>query len=116
LPAIIQLLLLALIFRQPDARDLRMAIRHARHVVVLDRVRLLPGDDLGDDDPFAAALVRQHGWAGDVADRVIAGRARLEALVDLDEAAVGELNAAFLEADVLGVHRAARRHQDGWLP
>ena len=45
---VIELLLLALIFGQSDARHLRVAIRHAGHIVVLDRVGLLARDDFGD--------------------------------------------------------------------
>src|SRR6266849_5373095 len=48
----------------------------------------------------------------DVADRIVAGCRGLEVPVHLDEAAVIELDAAFLEADALSVHGAARRHQD----
>src|SRR5438552_539143 len=74
---VVELLFLALFFREPDARHLGVAIRHARHVVVLDGVRLLAGDKLRDHDALAAALVRQHRRPGDVADRVIAGGAGL---------------------------------------
>ncbi len=72
---------------------------------------MLPRDDLGDDHPLALALVREHRRAGDVTDRVDPLRRRLHPLVDLDEAAVGELHAGFLEANVLGVRRTSRGHE-----
>src|SRR6266550_4714971 len=109
---VVELLLLALIFRQADARHLGMTVRHARHIVVFDGVRFLAGDDLGDDGAFTKSFVRQHRRPRHVADRVVAGRRRLKILVHLDEATVGQLNAAFLEADVFGVHRAPGGHQD----
>ena len=43
---VVELLLLALIFRQADARHLGMAVGHARHIVVLDGMRLLACDEL----------------------------------------------------------------------
>src|SRR5437879_4564433 len=109
---IVELLLLALIFGEADARHLGMTVRHARHIIVFDGVRFLAGDDLGDDGAFTKSLVRQHRRPRHVADRVVAGRRRLKILVHLDEATVGQLNAAFLEADVFGVHRAPGGHQD----
>ena len=75
-------------------------------------MRLLARDDLRHHRAFAKAFVRQHRRACDVADRIIAGSSRLETLVDLDEPAIGELNTALFEPDVLGVHGAARRHED----
>ena len=110
---VIEFFLLALVFGQPNARDLGVTVGHARDVVILDRMRLLAGQQLGDDHTFTTALVRQHGRTGDVANRVIAGGRRLQILVDLDEAAVGHLDAALFEPDVLGIHGAARGHQHG---
>ena len=68
---------------------------------------MLAGDHLGDDHALALALVREHRRAGHVADGVDALGGRLHPLVDLDEAAVGELDAGLLEPDVLDVRRAA---------
>ena len=108
---VIELLLFTLILRQPDARHLGMTVGHARHVVVLDGMRLLACDELGYHDAFAAAFVRQHRGARDVSDGVITRGARLQVLVHFDEAALRQLDAAFLEADVLDVYRPTRGHE-----
>src|SRR5216683_1431959 len=76
-------------------------------------MRLAPRQQLGHYDALAKPLVRQHRWPRHVPDRVVAGSRGLEALVDLDEPALGELNAALLKPEVFGVHGAARRHQHG---
>src|SRR5687768_16211654 len=67
---VLDLLVLALLLGEADGCDLGVAIRRARHVRVVDRVRVLARDDLRDDVPLALALVREHRRARDVADRV----------------------------------------------
>src|SRR5919198_469891 len=88
---VVELLLLTLILGEPDTRHLGVAVRHARYVVVLDRVGLLPGDELRDDRSLAETFVGQHGRSGDITNREVAGRGRLEVFVDFDKAAVREL-------------------------
>src|SRR5207247_7670357 len=108
---VVELALLALVLGETDARDLGVAVRHAGDVVVFDRVRLAPRDLLGHDYALAEPFVRQHRRARHVADRVASRRGRLEARIDLDEAAIVELDAGFLEADVLGIDGSAGGHQ-----
>jgi hypothetical protein len=108
---IIELFLFALVLGQPDAGDFGMAVRYAGDVVIANRMRLLSGEQLRDIRAFAKSLVREHRRPGDVADCVVSWRAGLQILVDLDEAAIGELDPALLEADVLSVHRATRGHE-----
>src|ERR1019366_2846373 len=105
---VVDLLFLHLRFGHADRGDLGVAVRRVRNIAVAQRVERLPGDDFGDDHALALALVREHRRAGDVADRVEPLRARFHALVDLDEAAVGELKAGFLEPDVLDVRGTGR--------
>src|SRR5205085_2188418 len=64
-------------------------------------------------EAFPHALVGEHGRPGHVADGVVAGRGGLQAGIDLDEAPLGDLDAALRQADVFGVDRAARRHEHG---
>src|SRR5574338_986978 len=54
----LQLLLLALVFGQPDTGNFRLAVGDAGNVVVLDGRRMVPGDPLGHHDAFPASLVR----------------------------------------------------------
>src|SRR3954447_10375893 len=109
---VVQLALLGLIFGEPDAGHLRVAVGDAGNVVVHDRLWVVPRHQLGHYDTLAAALVGQHGRAGNVADGVDACRAGLQCCrVHLNEAAVGELHAGLLEPQILGVDRAARGHE-----
>src|SRR5438876_10079509 len=55
---VVELPLLALILGEPDAGDFGVAVRHARDVVVLDRLRLLASEELGDVHALPAPLVR----------------------------------------------------------
>src|SRR5262245_8910218 len=94
---VFELLLLALLLRQTDGRDLRVTIRRIRDVAVIHSMRMLPGEILGEDDAFALAFVGEHRRACDVADSEDALRGGLHVIVDLDESAIGELDPGFLE-------------------
>src|SRR5215470_3046825 len=74
---VFELLILALLFRQADGRDLGMAVRRIGNVPIIHSMRMFPREILGEDDSFALALVREHRWARDVADGEDALRRRL---------------------------------------
>ena len=87
----------ALLFRcllgETDAANLRVAVRAARDVAVVERLHRVPGNALGDDDALGRGDVRQlrvHTGAerDDVADGRDARHAGAVHLVDLDVAAV----------------------------
>src|SRR5438552_17260248 len=85
-----------------------MAVGRVRNVPVVDSVdALLPRQKLGEDDAFALALVGEHWRTGNVPNRVNPFDRRLHPFVDLDKAAVGELNAQLLDPDVFDDWRAA---------
>src|SRR5438093_13681217 len=83
---VVDLPLLALILGEPDAGHLRMAVGHTGHVVVPDRVGLLARDELRDTHALPPSFVSEHRRPGPVPNSVIARRAGLQVLVDLDEA------------------------------
>ena len=79
------------------------AIRHVparRHMVNADEVVM-------HDTEIVHADVGKLRAACHLADRPHAGRGRLQALVDLDVAAVGDLDAGHLQPQALGMRRAA---------
>src|SRR5438105_2137389 len=105
---VVDLLLLHLRFGHADRRHLRVAVGRIRNVAVIDLVHvLLASEKLGEDDAFTLAFVGEHWRTGDIADGVDPFDRSLHPLVDLDEAAVGELNAQLLDADVLDDWSAA---------
>src|SRR5918992_6370 len=109
----VQFALLGLLFRHSDTGDLGVAVGDARYVVVLDRLRPVSGNTLGNDHAFPATLVCQHRRPGDISDGIDTGRGGLQGLlVHLDEAAIGELHPGFLQAEVFRIHRSSRGHQD----
>src|SRR5262249_61540250 len=66
---------------QPDAADLRIAVRAPRDLFVVDRPELLARDPLRERDAFSRGAVRELLMAGrverdDVADRRDAGHVR----------------------------------------
>ena len=68
---VVELLLLALLLGEADRRDFRDGSRSRSGCCRSSRrARALAGEQLGDDDAFALALVREHRRAGDVADGV----------------------------------------------
>ncbi len=69
------------------------------------------GDQFGHRDAFLEALVRQHRAAHAVADRPHAIHAGVAMPVDLDLAAVGDLDARAVGQQVLGGGLAAHGHQ-----
>jgi hypothetical protein len=72
---------------------------------------LVPGDDVGGDEPLVGRGVGQEQAADDVADRVQVRLAGPHPAVDLDEAAV-ELGLRRFEADVLDIGRPARGDEE----
>src|SRR5215217_5026893 len=74
---VVELAVLALLLGETHRCDLRVAVRRARDVGVVEQVRVLTGDDLRYDDSLALTLVREHRRTGDVADRVEPLHARL---------------------------------------
>ena len=92
-----------------ERRDLRLAVGRPRDHVEVDLHRLGAGDRLGGDDAHRLGGVGEHQLAGDVADGVDVRDVGAAAAVDLDRAAVGELDAGVLEAVALD----ARGEADG---
>src|SRR5215203_1555883 len=87
---VLELALLGLILCHADARHLWMAVGHAWHVIVLDRLWMVACNQFSYYDTFPAALVGQHRWAGHVSNCVNTGGARLECCgIHLDEAPIG---------------------------
>ena len=100
-------LLARLLLGQPERGDVGRAERRARDVDVLDRVRLQPGGVLDGDDALVGRLVGERGAGDEVADRVDALDRRAQRAVDVDQAAVVELDARLLEPEPLDVGPAA---------
>ena len=75
--------------------------------------RLVAGDHLRRDLAFVRRLVREHGLAADVADRVDVRHVGAQLLVDRDVAALVDVDAGRLRVDLAAVGAAADRHQYG---
>jgi hypothetical protein len=103
----VEALLLRLLLGEAERADVGRAERRARDVDVLDRVRLHPGGVLDGDDALVGRLVGERGAAYEVADRIDALDVRAERAVDVDHAAVVELDARLLEPEALDVGAAA---------
>ena len=102
-------LVLGLLLRVAERRDLRLRIGGPRDHVVVDGMGVLPRDRLGRDDALGLRGVRQHHLAGAVADGVDVGDVGAHLVVDGDGATLGERHAGVLEAVALG----ARGEADG---
>src|SRR4051812_16033554 len=103
----VEALLPRLLLGEPERADVGRAERRPRDVDVLDRVGLHPRGVLDGDDALVGGLVGERGAAHEVADRVHALYAGAERAVDVDQAAVVELDAGLLEAEALDVGAAA---------
>src|SRR5207245_1907915 len=57
-------------FGQARAGDLRLAIRAARNVIVIEWLRMMSGDLLGRDDAFMRRHMGECRRTGDVPDRI----------------------------------------------
>ncbi len=97
---------LGLLFGQAGPGDFRVGVDDRGHGAVVD-LALLAVQLLGQNHAFLDGLVRQHGAADDVAHGVDAFGAGLVMRVGLDEAALVELHAGNVAAQVLGVGAAA---------
>src|SRR5687767_2273114 len=107
--------LLRLLLGQADAADLRVAVRAARHLVVVDRTVLLAGDPLGQDDALGRGEMRELWMSGllegdDVADRRDTLDVRLERAVHLDVPAV-HLQTCLFGAQAARHGSATDRHE-----
>ncbi len=74
------------------------------------------GDEVGHHDALLLALVRQHRAAHAVADRPDALRAGAALIVDLDEAALIELDAGARGQQIARVGTAADGHDEPCRP
>src|SRR5829696_7736065 len=92
-------LLARLLLGQPERADVGRAERRARDVWVLDRVRLQAGRVLDGDDALVGGLVGERRALDEVADRVDALCRGAQGTVDLDQAAVVELDAGPVEPE-----------------
>src|SRR2546426_6901184 len=97
---------------ETDAADFGIAVRAARHVVVVERSRLLTGDALCGNDPFGGRDVRElrmsrSAEGDDVADGGNAGHVCFVLRVDLDVALL------HLQADAFGVETGRHRTATG---
>src|ERR1700680_3969977 len=61
---------------------------------------------------FMRGLVRQHGFAHDVADGVNGGIVCLQLLIYLNETALADFDLSFLQTRDLGIRLASHRNQD----
>ena len=105
---VIDLLLLHLRFGHADGGNFRVAVSRVGDVAIIHFVHvLLSTQKLRENHALPHTLVGQHRRAGDVADSVDPLHRRLHPLVDLDEAAIGQLNAELLDADVFDDGSAA---------
>mmetsp|Transcript_4048 Transcript_4048/g.13098 ORF Transcript_4048/g.13098 Transcript_4048/m.13098 type:complete len:546 (+) Transcript_4048:298-1935(+) len=102
---------LELLLRLAHRRNLRVRVDDARDRVVVD-VPAQAGQLLRDGDALLLGLVRKHGAAHGVADRVDARHVGGEVVVDLDHAASPQLDANVLGAEPLRVRHAAGRGED----
>ena len=100
-------LLARLLLREAERADGRGAERRPRDVDVLDRVGLEAGGVLDGDDALVGGLVGERRAAHEVADRVDALGGGAQRAVDVDQAAVVELDARRLEPEALDVGAAA---------
>ena len=73
---------------EPDRGDLGVGVGDPRDAVLVDRLRVEPGDVLGDEDALLEAAVRELEAGHDVADGVHAVEVGAAALVGEHEAAV----------------------------
>src|SRR5947209_20328492 len=110
---VVDLLFLDLGFGHADRCNFGVAIRSARDVAVVHGVRVgNAGEKLREHYAFAHALVCEHRWTRNVADRVDAFHRSFHSLVDLDESTLRHLDAGFPDADVLNVWRPTRGDKD----
>ncbi len=79
--------------------------------VVVD-LRHFAGDQVGHRDALFRALVRQHRAAHRVADGPDVGNAGAAFIIDLDKAALVELDAGAVGQQTLGVGPTADRDDD----
>src|SRR5262249_8232130 len=93
---------------QSDRGNLRIAVRTAWDLGLVQRVRLLASNRLDADDALVLCLVREHRRTGDVADGVDAGNVGPAEAID-DDCPLLDLYAQRLEAEVLGI----AHHPDG---
>src|SRR5215210_3008720 len=109
-------LLLALLLREPDGRDLRPAVRRSRLLDIVDLVDvLLARDRVRGDEPLVGRRVREPQPADHVADGVDVGLPRPHLPVDLDDAAI-RLDLGRVEPDLLDVRRAPRGEEQHLRP
>src|SRR6185436_3768080 len=94
-------------FGETDAADFRIAVRAARDVIVVDRLRILSGDSLRENYALGARQMRElrmraRAHRDDVANRGDAGDVRAEEIVDFDVAALVDHEAGFFRAEPVG--------------
>ena len=92
-----------------EGADLRLAVGRPRDHVVVDRHGLRAGDGLRRDHALRLGGVGQQQLAGAVADRVDVRHVGPHVVVDLDRAAIGQLDPGRLQAVALGPRREADR-------
>ena len=71
----------------------------------------MPGDDFGCHLGFIGRLVREHGVAADIADRINMRHIRALLLVDRNKAALVDDDARFVSRDVLAIRTATHGQQ-----
>ena len=95
----------------PDAGQRRMAEHRRRDAVIIDLVRLVAEEGVGERLAFADRDRGQLDAVGDVADREDRRHDRAVVGIDLDLALVAELDARVFQPEALGVRLAADREQ-----
>src|SRR2546423_4030681 len=110
---VVDLFLLDLRLGHADRCNFRMAVGGVGNIAVVHRMNvLLAGEELGEHHAFALTFVGQHRRTGNIANGVDPFHRCLHPLVDLDEAAIGELDAQLLNADVFDDWSAAGRNEN----
>src|SRR5690606_14669744 len=102
--------LLELLFGLADTGNLGMGVDDIGNRVVVD-MAVSGHDRFHTRDAFLLGLVRQHGAANDVTQRIDAIHVGPETFVDLHEATLVLLDAQLLQPQSIRVRHAAYRHQ-----
>src|SRR3990167_2748484 len=102
-------LALQLLLGLADPGDFRMGIDDRWDQVVV-HLGLVPGDALGNHHTFFRGLVRQHGAANHVTNGVNARYAAGALVVDIDEAALVQIDTAIGGQQIGGHRTTADRH------
>src|SRR5262249_28417823 len=95
---------------QPGPNNLRVRVNDRRDRALVPH-NVLAVNDLNNEHTLVHDLVGEHRLARDVADRVDVRDGGPHLVVDLDEAAVGDVHARLVNADLVTVQTTAHTDQ-----